>query len=353
MRNVGNRRISRRGTLALLAGAAIASAGATTWARTGERPQPVDVSVALDWYPNANHAGLFLALDRGYFDDESLNVDFYTPSDPTTVLQTVGAGRDTFGISYQTDLLLARAQDVPVVSIAALVQHPLLGIMVLEDSDIERPSDLVGRTVGYPGIPSQEAFLATMLATDGATLDDIELINVEFNLVPTLISHRADAVMGAYWTHETIMAEREGYAVRMLRVEAWGVPDYYELVMTASETTVAEQPDLVTAFLRAVQRGYLDAIAEPEAALQALASNYPEIDREVEERGMKLLKSVWMSDVSQYGEQSAERWTVYADWMKERQLIPEDLDESLAFTTEFLPETGPIPAASPRSSPVP
>src|SRR5439155_22970231 len=127
-----------------------------------------NITVALDWYPNANHAGLFLAQQRKYFASEGLQVDLYTPSDPTTVLQTVGAGKDTFGISYQTDVLLARAQGVPVVSIAALVQHPLLAVMAKKEAKIARPKNLVGKTVGYPDIPSQKAFLSTMLASDGA-----------------------------------------------------------------------------------------------------------------------------------------------------------------------------------------
>ena len=105
-----------------------------------QEPELETVSVALDWYPNANHAGLYLAQERGYYAEEGLAPEFYTPSDPTTVLQTVGAGRDDFGISYQTDVLLARAAGVPVVSVLALVQTPLQGIMVLADSGITRPA---------------------------------------------------------------------------------------------------------------------------------------------------------------------------------------------------------------------
>jgi putative hydroxymethylpyrimidine transport system substrate-binding protein len=301
------------------------------------------VTVALDWYPNANHAGLFLGQERGYFDGEGLRVDVYTPSDPTTVLQTVGAGKDTFGISYHTDVLLARAQGVPVVSVAALVQHPLLAVMALKESGIARPRDLAGKTVGYPGIPSQEAFLATMLETDGAALDDISLINVSFNLVPALISGEVDAVMGAYWTHETILAEREGYPVDILRVEEWGVPDYYELVLVASEETVAERPEMVTAFLGATQRGYGDAIADQAAALDALTAAYEGIDREVEAEGLRLLIPVWTDGVAAFGEQTSIRWDAYGNWMKERGLIPAELDVAGAYTTDLLP----MPAATP------
>jgi putative hydroxymethylpyrimidine transport system substrate-binding protein len=233
-----------------LIGSAVASTAVVALSKNRPRATAQDrqkVSIALDWYPNANHAGLYLAQERGYFTEAGLEVELYTPSDPTVVLQTVGAGRDDFGISYQTDVLLARAEEVPVVSVAALVQHPLMGVMALESSGIERPAGLAGKTVGYPGIPSQEAFLTTMLASDGVSIDEISLINVDFNLVPAVISGQVDAVMGAYWTHETILAEQEGYPVTMLRVEEWGVPDYYELVLVASEDKVASDPDQIAA----------------------------------------------------------------------------------------------------------
>ncbi len=285
--------ISRR---KLLAG----SAGLSAFALAGIQPKLTGaqdlpkVSLALDWYPNANHAGLFLAQERGYFTEAGLEVELYTPSDPTVVLQTVGAGRDAYGISYQTDVLLARAQEVPVVSIAALVQHPLMGVMSLESAGITRPADLVGKTVGYPGIPSQEAFLTTMMASDRASIDDLELINVDFNLVPAVISGQTDAVMGAYWTHETILAEQEGYPVSMMRVEEWGVPDYYELVLVTSEERALAEPHQVEALVGAMQRGYLDAIAEPEAAISAMQAAYPELDAEVELIGIGLLAGVWL-----------------------------------------------------------
>jgi ABC-type nitrate/sulfonate/bicarbonate transport system substrate-binding protein len=294
-------------------------------------------SVPLDWYPNADHAGLFLAQERGYYRNEGLAPDFYTPADPTTVLQTVGAGRDTFGISYQTDVLLARAAGVPVVSVLALVQRPLQGIMVLTASGISRPKDLVGKTVGYPGIPSQEAYLATMLADDGAALSDVELVNVGFDLVPALISGRVDASLGAFWTHETILAEQEGYPTTMLKVDDWGVPPYYELVMVANEETVTKRADLIERFLRATRRGYADAIADPAAALAALQAASPDINRTVEEKGIALLIPVWAEPGVPFGTQTAQRWDDYAAWMAANHLIPADLDVSAAWSGAFSP----------------
>lgn len=314
--------------------------------RSRAAQEPSGFSLALDWYPNANHAGLYLALERDLFGAAGLAAEIYTPSDPTVVLQTVGAGQDTFGISYQTDVLLARAQGVPVVSIAALVQHPLLGIMSLASAGITRPADLAGKRVGYPGIPSQEAFLATMLEADGASFADVELVNVGFDLVPAAISGQLAGVMGAYWTHETILAEREGHQVTMLRVEEWGVPDYYELVLVASEDTVANRADLVASFLAVVSEGYAAAKAEPEAALDALEAASGDVVRDVEAEGLALLGPEWFDGSTPFGHQDPARWAAYAAWMAERDLIPADLDASAAFVADLFPNDA-TPGATP------
>ena len=144
----------------LVAMAALACSG-------GSKGDMVSVKLALDWYPNSNHLGLFIAQEKGYFEDENLDVTLYTPVDPSTVLLTVGSGKDDFGISYQPDVLLARAQGVPVVSIAGIVQHPLNSVVALKSSGITRPRELVGKKVGYPGIPTNEPLLETMLKFDG------------------------------------------------------------------------------------------------------------------------------------------------------------------------------------------
>lgn len=327
--------LSRRRLLAALAAPAASALLSSPFA-----PRPVlaqdqtlePVTVALDWYPNANHAGLFLALERGYYAEEGLAPEFYTPSDPTTVLQTVGAGRDAFGISYQTDVLLARAAGVPVVSVLALVQQPLQGIMVLADGGIGRPADLAGKTIGYPGIPSQEAFLNAMLASDGLTMDDVELINIGFELIPALASGRVDASLGAFWTHEPIVAAQEGFETAILKVDDWGVPPYYELVLAASETTVADQPDLVTRFLRATRSGYEDAIADPAAAIAALQAASPDLNVPVEEEGIALLVPAWTAGDVTFGTQTTDRWENYAAWMAENGLIPADLEVDAAWT---------------------
>jgi len=189
------------------------------------------------------------------------------------------------------------------------------------DKNIKRPHDLIGKAVGYPGIASQEAFLATMLENDGGKLSDVELVNVDFNLIPAVLSGQVDAVMGAFRNVEVIIAEQQGHAVNAMPVEAWGVPDYYELVL----------------------------VADPAAALDALVTASPEIDKTVAEAGIALLLPDWRGATPVFGVQTATRWSAYASWMTSRGLIPASLDASQAFTTNLLP--APVAAGSPIATP--
>ena len=311
--------------------------------RSSHAQDPRKMSIALDWFPNANHAGLFWAQDQELFSGAGLDISLVTPADPTTVLQTVAAGRDTFGISYQPDVLLARAHDLPVVAICAIVPRPLLGIMSLKSAGITRPADLKGTVVGYTGIPSQEAFLRTMLAADGVGEDEITLNNVEFNLLPTLISGQASAVMGAFWTHETIVAELEGYPVDMMRVEDWGVPLYNELVLVTSEKTLAGDPLKIGTVLNIIKQGYLAAAADQQKAIDILAAAYPEIERPVEERGIALLADLWTQPEPGFGILLPDAWAAFADWMIAHELLPADFQMRGAIGANFPDPTSATP----------
>ena len=330
-----NTRINRRGLVKAGGAAAVAISlpGLATRTRAQDR---TSVSFALDWYPNANHAGIYMAQANGYFEEAGLDVEIFVPADPTTVLQTVGAGRDTFGVTYQNDVLQARQNDVPVQSVAAMVQHPLNSIMVLESSGIESPADLEGKTIAMAGVPADEAYLEAVLGHYDLTMDDVETVNVGFDLMPAILSERADAVIGVYWTHETILAEHEGYPVRYVRIEEHGVPDFYELVIVAGEETIADQPEVVAAFAGALRLGYFDAEEDLDAALELLIEESPELVEDVEREGLELLAPLWTDDGQiPWGTQTAERWEDYTAWAQEEGLIDETVVASDAWVDLF------------------
>lgn len=299
--------------------------------------EPVDVSLALDWYPWAAHTGIYLALENGYFDDEGLNVTVYVPGDPATGLQLVASGEDDFVISYQADVMIARGEDLPVQSVAALVQHPLNSIMALGSSGITTPADLAGKKVGVSGLASDEALLSAVLAQAGVELEQVEIINVGFNLVTSLLSGQVDAVIGAYWVHESLLIEQQGETVNVIKLEEWGVPDYYELVLVATDDMVDDDGETIEKFVRALQQGYAAAEADPAAALDALVAAAPDTDRALEEAGLPLLIPFWTDNGAvPFGTQTDERWETYGLWLSENGLLTQEVVPADAFTNEFV-----------------
>ena len=283
----------------------------------------IDISLALDWYPNSNHAGIYYGIDNGYFEENDINVDVYTPSDPASILQTVASGRDEFGISYQPDLLLARSEGIPVVAVHSIVKTPLNSIMTLGDSGIDNPSKLKNKTIGYPGIPLNIGILSSILEEQDLTIDDVELVDVGFDLVPALLSERVDAIIGAFWSHESILIELEGREVNILKFEEWGIPKYHELVLVTSEEYFKNNEEIVEKFVDAFSRSYEKSIENNDESMEALIAAFPEVNIELETQGIKLLSPLWQESFDSDGMDS---WNKFGDWMKDKGLISESLD---------------------------
>ena len=326
--------MNRRHALGLLALGGLAAA--TGCGPVALNSSKTKVTVALDWYPWSNHTGLYLARENGDYPAAGLDVEIYVPSNPTDVLKLVASGKDTFGVSYQTDVLLARAEGVPVKSVAAIVQQPLNTVMTLKESGLARPKDLEGKKIGTPGLPSDDAYVATMVEKDGGDPKKVEMVDVGFDLVPALIGKKVDAIVGGFWAHESILAELKGFPVNVLKVQDWGVPAYYELVLVASDETVKDRSGLVHGFLQATKNGYLAAGRNTAKALELLVKVSPETDLAMETRGIELLAPLWKDASGQFGTQSADRWRDYANWMKERGLLKADVNPDEAFDNELI-----------------
>ncbi len=304
----------------------------------GGKGGPEEVTLTLDWYPNADHAGIYLARERGYFREEGLRVRIRQPSDPASVLQLVAAGRSEFGISYENEVLNAAARDIPVLSVMAIMQHPLNSIISLKKSGIDRPEELAGKRVGYAGQSFGTAAIDTVLRRAGKDPSSVEKVNVGYDLRPALTSGRVDAVVDAYWNIEAVELAQEGFETNVIRLNEVGVPNYNELVVVTSRSYAGENPEVVRGFVRALVKGHEYALEHPRAARDALLGANPELDPETVERTLELTVPMFKDRGEPVGYQEPKEWRRYVRWAVENGVLPRPVEVEEAMTNRYLPE---------------
>jgi len=300
---------------------------------------PRRLTLWLDWYPNADHAGIYMALAKGYYAQAGLDVRVQVPSGAADALKLLAHGTGDMAISYEPDVLQARAAGVPVLATAAIVHAPLTCVLALKSAGITRPRQLMGRTVAVAGLPSDLRNLAVMVAHDGGDPHAVKTVVVNYDLLQALLSHKVDAVEGAYWTWEALQAEETGHAVTVLRVDRWGVPPYDELVFATGERQLARESGVLRAFLAASLRGYAEAATHPAAATTILL-RVPGVlssSRRLIEHSLHLLAPLFRDSAGRYGALSVGRWQAYADWMTQTGWIDRRLDARMALTLALLP----------------
>jgi putative hydroxymethylpyrimidine transport system substrate-binding protein len=293
------------------------------------------VRVRLDWTPWAPHAALYAAAAQGYFEQEGLKVDLYVPPDPEATIKLVAAGQDDIGISYMTDTILAREQGFEVKSIAALVAHPLNCIMTLKTSGIDSPSKLKGKTIGTTGVPSDEAFLETVLSANGLQKNDYKLINVGFELADALKAGRVDAIVGAYWPWEGIKLTEEGDEVNKFLFQQYGVPDYYELVIVTRDELAKKDPGLLRRFLRATLKGQAFVREHPAQAVDILHKVSPDLSPRFLTESLQAMLPLMHFPGGDF-RQEEQTWSNMIAFMTAKGLLKTPLPASEVFTNQYL-----------------
>lgn len=297
---------------------------------------PTKIVLMLDWVPNTNHTGIYVALDKGWYSDQGLDIEVIQPGE-TGVEQVVGSGKATFGISYAEWLTMARAQGVPIVSIAAIIQHNSSGFASPAALGLTRPRDLAGHRYGGAGLDIERAMLGALMRCDGASVDTVEFVDTGYADYFTITRGQVDFAW-IYYAWTGVDAEMRGEATNVIWLRDYPdcVPDYYTPVIITNEETIAKHPDLVRRFMAATASGYQYAIDNPDESAEILAS-YAEADAELIRRSQQWLSPRYNEDGPQWGYQDPAVWERFVQWMSENGLVSEPIDAAQAFTNEFLP----------------
>jgi putative hydroxymethylpyrimidine transport system substrate-binding protein len=336
--------LPRRLTVLLLAAAcavAVAACGEKTES-TGPAKRE-SVRLMLDFFPNADHAGIYAAQGTGAFDRAGLDVSIQTPSDPSAPLKLLAAGRVDLAISYEPELLLARDRGQQLVAVGALVQKPLTSVMSIGRHAISSPKQLAGKTVGTAGIPYQSAYLKAILGNAGVDPSTVKEVNVGFNLVPAMLSGRVDATLGAYWNYEGIQLQQQHKRPKIIRMENAGVPTYDELVIVARQRDLeTEGGARVRRFMRALAQGMKALKRDPNTGIDPLLRANRDLDRRLQEASVRATMPVFFpADTSKpFGFMNPAEWAAYGDWMARNRLLRNPPDAGRALTNEFLPGEG-------------
>ena len=324
--------------LALLAAAVLAAGCGEKEEDGGGEAEPFDL--ALDWFPNPDHTGIYQALESGFFEQAGLEVTPRTPSDPAAPIKQVAAGRVDLAISYEPEVVLARDQGLPVVAVAALASEPLTSLISLAgETPVRNPQDLRGTRVATAGIPYQTDFLDAILGEVGLGLDDVSQVDVGLSLLPSLLAGKVDAVLGMFWNVEGVELEQRGEKPITFPVDELGIPTYDELVLVANADRVAEDPEPIRLFLAALERGTREAAADPRAATEALLAANRDLDRTLAAAQVRAtLPALAGGPPDQpYGRMDPREWEEFAGFFADRGLIETRPSAGELLTNELLP----------------
>jgi putative hydroxymethylpyrimidine transport system substrate-binding protein len=305
---------------------------------TGSATDPAPFTLDLDWYVNPDHAGIYSALDRGFFKQQGLDVQPEVPSDPSAPIKEVAAGRADLAVSYEPEVLLAQDKGLDVQAVGTIVDQPLTSLISLQKANIAGAADLQGKTVGTAGIPYQSDYLETILQAAGLPSSAANEVNVGLNLLPTLIAGRVDAILGGFRNIEGVDLQQRGLNPRIVPVDQLGVPTYDELVLVARRSTVEDHPEAIRSFIAGLAEGTSYAIAHPQEAANAVLSAGKGLDamqtRAEVDATLPLLAGV---QGRPYGLMDPDQWRGYAEWMTEHDLISSAPRTSDVLTNELLP----------------
>jgi ABC-type nitrate/sulfonate/bicarbonate transport system substrate-binding protein len=344
-----NRRFCAAGAAGIATLVALTGCSTSGAAEADSASGSTDVNFALDWTPNTNHTGLFVAIAEGYFEDAGINITVLPFSDSSTDT-LINSGAADFGVSFQDTATFAAATGVANTSVFAILQHNPVSIGVLESAtDIESPKDLDGKIFGNAGSSETYVKEATdAIINDGGT-GDFTSVTLGTSAYEALYAGEVDFV-GAFETWEGIDAELKGTPMKFFHLQDYGVPDIYSVIVNANTEWLEKNPEAATAFVGALQKGYQYAADKPDEAAQILIDQNPGAfeDEELVFASQEELSANYLTDADgNVGTQTEDQWQAFADYLYNADLLvdedgnalTEEMDASTLFSNEYLSDT--------------
>ncbi|HEY5555930.1 ABC transporter substrate-binding protein [Acetobacterium sp.] len=298
-----------------------------------------NITVVLDWVPNTNHTGLYVAQELGYFEEEGLSVEIIQPSEGGSA-DLIAAGQGEFGISYQEQVTYARtaANPLPIKAIAAIIQHNTSGFASPVDRNIITPKDFEGKKYGGWGSPMEIATLKGLMESNNGDFNQLEMVDIGALDFFTAVESHVDFTW-IYYGWDGVSAKLRNVPINFISLKDQDENlDYYTPVIIASEDYLAKNPEIARKFLNAVTKGYEYAMENPEAAADLLLIDNPEIERDLAVASQEYLAREYQGDASQWGIMNQSIWENYSQWMFDHGLLENKLDANEAFTNEYLPQ---------------
>lgn len=340
MTGIPRRTLLKTAALAPAACALAACSGAAGGSGTGTPDDPEKLTFVLDYTPNTNHTGIYVAIKKGWYKEQGIELEVVQPpEDGADAL--VGSGRAQLGMGYQDVMAnyLGSDDPLPVTAVAAVVQHNTSGIISRAGDGVTRPAGLQGKRYGTWDQDVEKAIVRSVVETDGGDWSQVELVPA--NSTDEVTGLKADQ-FDAIWCYEAWAGQNariQGYPVDYFAFRDIDPRfDYYTPVIIANDTFLAEQPDTVRRFLDATAKGYLYASEHSDEAADILVEAAPEVDPELARASQEYLADKYVADAPRWGYIDPERWASFYTWMNDQGLTPESLDPEGGFTNDYLPD---------------
>lgn len=308
--------------------------------KTDDATKKEKITFVLDWSPNTNHTGLYVAQEKGYFEEAGLEVSIVQPPEGGAEA-LVASGKAEFGVSFQDSLAPALIGEnaLPITSVATIIQHNTSGIISRKGEGMDSPKGLENKKYATWDMEVEKAMMKNVVEKAGGDFSKVELIpSTVSDEVSALQSKQVDAIW-IFYAWAGIATEVKGLQTDYFNFKDINpVFDYYTPVIVAGTDFLEKKPETAKAFLKALKKGYEDAIANPEEAANILLKEVPELDKEIVLKSQKWLANQYKAEVSQWGYIDPARWNGFYNWLNDNGLVTESIPENTGFTNEYLPE---------------